>query len=66
MLQSLEIFRVFNTLTLKQIFEKAKTFFKILEYRFLVESNTIESATFPYKAALVKAKVKTNRMKNVK
>ena len=32
---------VFNTLTLKQIFWKMKTFLKKLEYRFLVESTKI-------------------------
>ena len=36
MWQSEEIFNVSNTLTLKQIFWKAKTFFKKLEYRFLI------------------------------
>ena len=36
MRQSLEILKVFNTLTLKQIFWKTITFFKKLEYRFLV------------------------------
>ena len=35
---------------------------KILEYHFLVESTMMENATFPYKNALSKANVKTNRM----
>ena len=49
MWQSVEILKVFNTLTLQQIFWKTKTFFKKLEYRFLVESTKIENASFPYK-----------------
>ena len=39
-----------------------KTFFEKLEFRFLVESTTIESALFSYKTALSKANVKANRM----
>ena len=39
-----------------------KTFFKKLEYRFLVESAKIENASFPYKTAIPEANVKTNRM----
>ena len=62
MLQSGKILNVFNTLTLKQIFWKTKTFFKKLEYRFLVESTKIEKASFPYETAVSEAKVKTNRM----
>ena len=38
MWRSVEILNDFNTLTLKQIFWKTKTFFKNLEYRFLDES----------------------------
>ena len=56
----------FNTLTLKPIFSKTITFFKKLEYRFLVESTNIENATFPYKAALSEANVKTNGMGSTK
>ena len=56
--------RIDNTLTLKQIFRKTKTFFKKLEYQFLVESVKIENATFPYKNALSEANVKTNRMES--
>ena len=59
MWQSLKILNVFNTLTLKQIFWKTKTFFKKLEYRFLVESTKIENASFPYKTAISEANVKT-------
>ena len=62
MLQSGKILNVFNTLTLKQIFWKTKTFFKKLEYRFLVESTKTEKASFPYETAVSEAKVKTNRM----
>ena len=41
---------------------KKKTFFKKLEYRFLVESTKIENASFPYKKAQSEVSVKTNRM----
>ena len=58
----MEILNDFNTLTLKQIFWKTKTFFKKLEYRFLVESTKIENASFPYKTAISEANVKTNKM----
>ena len=66
MWQSVEILNVFNTLTLKRIFWKTKTFFKNLEYRFLVESIKIENASFPYKTAISEANVKTNRMVTTK
>ena len=62
MWQSLEILDVFNAFTLKLIFSKTKTFFKKLEYRFLVESTRIENATFSYKIALSEVNVKTNSM----
>ena len=62
----MKILNVFNTLTLKQIFWKTKTFFKKLEYRFLVESTKIENASFPYKTAISEANVKTNRMVTTK
>ena len=57
-----KIFNVFNTLTLEPVFSKTKTFFKKLEYCFLVESTKIEKETFPYKTALLEANVKTNRI----
>ena len=46
--QSVKILNVFNTLTLKHVFRKTQTFFKKLEFRFLVESIKIENASFPY------------------
>ena len=52
MWQALRILNVFSTLTLKQVFLKTKTFLKKLEYSFLPQSITNESATFPYKTAL--------------
>ena len=71
MWQSLEILNVLNTVILKQIYKKTKTFFKELEYRFLVESSkilaentNIENATFPYKIVLTKANVKTIIMRH--
>ena len=48
---------MFNTLTLKQIFWKTKTFFKKLEYRILVETTKIESTSFPFKTAPSEANV---------
>ena len=43
-----------------------KTFFKKLEYRFLVETTKIENTSFPFKTALSEANVKTNRMVTTK
>ena len=43
-----------------------KTFFKRLEYRFLVESTKIKNASFPYKTAISEANVKTNKMVTTK
>ena len=57
--ENLERFQYFN---LKQIFQKTKTFFRKLEYPFLVESTKIENASFPYKTVISGANVKTNRM----
>ena len=39
-----------------------KTFFKKLEYSFLVERTKIEKASFPYKTAISEANDKTNEM----
>ena len=44
--QSVKILNIFNSLTLKQIFWKRKTFFKKLEYCFLVESTKNEKRHF--------------------
>ena len=66
MRQSVEILNVFNTLTLRLIFWKMKTFLKKLEPRFLFESTKIENASFPYKTAISEANVKTNRMVSTK
>ena len=63
MLQSVKVLlNVFNTLTLIQILPKTKTFFKKLEFRFLVETTKIENTSLPFKTALSEADVKTNRM----
>ena len=59
-------FERFQYLTLKQIFWKAKTFFKKLVYRFLVESTKIGNASFPYKTVMSKANVKIKRMMSTK
>ena len=61
-----ESFKRSNTLTLIQTFWKAKTFFKKLEYRFLVETTKIENTSFPFKTALSEANIKTNRMVTAK
>ena len=50
--QSLDILTVFNTFTLQQILWIKKTFFKKLEYRFLVESTRIANTSFPYNTAM--------------
>ena len=55
-----------NALTLEQNFGKMKSFFKNLEYCFLVESAKIKITLFPYKTAISKAYVKTNRMVTTK
>ena len=52
--QPLEILNDFTTLMLTQIIWKEKTFFKKLEYHFLVESTKIESAIFPQKLSYQK------------
>ena len=39
--------------------EKQKSFFKKLEYRFLIENTTIENTRYPYKTAPPNANVKT-------
>ena len=63
---SLEVLNVFNTLILKQIFSRTKSFFKKLENTLLVESTRTEKAAFPYKTALSEANIKTNRMVSIK
>ena len=57
MRQPLETLRVLNTLTLKQIFWKTKTFFKKLKYHYLVRSAKTEIAKFPYKIVLSETSV---------
>ena len=39
-----------------------KTFFKKMEYGFLVETTKIENTSFPFKTSLSEAKIKKNRM----
>ena len=62
----MKVSNVFNTSTLKQIFWKTKTFFKKLEYCFLVEATKIENTSFSFKNALSEANVKTNTMATTK
>ena len=66
MRKSEEIFNVFNTSTLKKIFWKTKTFFKKLEYSFLVESTEIKNASSPYQTAIPEANAERNRMVSTK
>ena len=66
MRRSVKILNIFTTLALKQIFQKTKTFFKKLEYGFLVERIKIEKTSFPYKTAISEANFKTNRMVTTK
>ena len=62
----MKVLNVFNTLTLIQIFWKTKTFFKELEYRFIVETTKIQNISFPLKTALSEAIVKTIRITTTK
>ena len=66
MWQSVKILNVFNTLTLRQIFCKMKSFCEKLVCCFSVESTRIENASFPYKTAISEANVETNRMVTTK
>ena len=62
----MKVLIVFITLTLIQIFWKAKTFLKKLENRFLVETTKVENTSFAFKTALSEGNVKTNRMVTTK
>ena len=66
MSQSVKVLNVFNILTLIHIFLKTKTFFKKLEYSFLVETTKIEYTSSSFKTVLSEANVKTNRMATTK
>ena len=66
MWESVKFSNISNTLTLKQIFWKTKTFFKKLEHCFLVETTKIENTSFPFKTALSEANAKTNRTMTTK
>ena len=66
MWQSVKVSSVFNTLTLKINFWRTKTFFKKLEYCFLVEATKIEITPFPFKTTLSEANIKTDRMATTK
>ena len=64
--KSIKVSNVFNTLTLKQIFWKRKTFFKQLEYRSLVEATKIENNHFHSKLLCQKPMLRQKvwRLKN--
>ena len=66
MWQSVKVSNVFNTLTLRQIFWKKKTFFQKLEHCFLVETTKIENISLPFKTAPSEANVKANRIATAK
>ena len=66
MSQSVKTLNLFNSLTLKQIFWNMKTVFEKLEYHFLLESTKIKIASFPYKAGISEANIKTNKMVTIK
>ena len=66
MWQSAKMLNVFSTLTLKQIFWKAKAFFRKMKHFFLVEGSKIENTSFPYKTETSEANVKTNKMVTTK
>ena len=59
-----ECFQYFNFDT--NFLKNENLFFKKLENSFIVESTMIERVTYPYKTALSKANVKTNRMGSAK
>ena len=50
----------FQNFTFETNFLKTKTFFKKLEYHFLVEGTKIENLSFQYKNVMREANVKTN------
>ena len=64
--QSVKVSNILNSLILKQIFWKEKTFFTKLEYHFWVETTKIKNTPFSFKTALSEANVKTNRMPTTK
>ena len=66
MWQSVKVSNDFNTLTLKLIFLKTKTFFEKLEYRFLAETTESENTSFPFTTALSETIINTNRMATTK
>ena len=59
-------FERFQYLHFKVDFLETKTFFKELEYSFLVESTKIKNAYIPRKTAIPEANVKTNGMVSTK
>ena len=59
-----DCFQFFNFDT--NFLKNENLFFKKLENSFIVESTMIERVTYPYKTALSKANVKTNRMGSAK
>ena len=61
-----ENFEHFQYFKFETDFLENESFFKKLEYRFLVERTKIEKASFPYKNAISEANVKTNRMVSTK
>ena len=61
-----ENFRRFQWINFETGFLETKTFFKKLEYGFLVESTKIENASFPAKIGIWEANVNTHKMVTTK
>ena len=67
MQQSVGIWEIFTTLTLKQVFWKTfENLFQKTGVPFFSYSTKIENASYPYKTTISEANVKTNRMVNTK
>ena len=62
MWQSVKVFNIFKYINFNSNFLENETFFKNLEYRFLVETTKIENTSLPFKTTLSESNVKTNRM----
>ena len=61
-----ENFKRFQWINFETDFLETKTFFKKLEYGFLVESTKIENASFPSKIGISEANVNTHKMVTTK
>ena len=55
-----------SILKLRSKFSKKRKLFTKMEYLFLVESTTVGKAIFPYKTAVSRVNVKSNKMGSTK